>query len=124
MESDDPPQNRMKFREALLTGFWNLQAARDNYRLAEKPMNRGLIERFLEVQTIMLAPICPHYCDHIWTKLLNREGSVRTATWPAGGPIDETIITKNNFLHVSLHTFRLRIQHSNEQFVNNKDGFI
>lgn len=115
---------RMKFREGLLTGFWNLQSARDTYRLAEKKLNRSLIERFIEVQTILLAPICPHYCEYIWTRLLKREGSVRHASWPASGPVDEALLAQNDFLQDVLHSFRIRIQNSSEQFVNTSDGFV
>jgi len=115
---------RLKFREALLTGFWNIQSARDTYRLAEKQMNRKLLERFIEVQTIMLAPICPHVCEYIWTRLLGREGSVRHASWPKSGPVDETLLAKNKFLQDILHTFRIRIQNTREQFVDSANGYI
>ncbi|ELR12090.1 leucine-tRNA ligase [Acanthamoeba castellanii str. Neff] len=120
----DGNYERMKFREALLTGFWNLQSARDNYRLAEKQMNRQLVERFIEVQTILLAPICPHYCDYIWTKLLHRAGSVRQASWPASGPVDEALLAQNDFLQEVLHTFRIRIQNTREQFVDTANGYV
>lgn len=114
----------MKFREALLSGFYTLQTARDNYRLAEKRMNRKLVERFIEVQTILLAPICPHYCDHLWTKVLNKQGSVRVARWPEAGPVDEAILKQNDYLQNSLHTFRLKIGALKDQYFNTEDGFI
>lgn len=120
----DVNYERMKFREALLTGFWNLQSARDNYRLAEKQMNRSLVERFIEVQTILLAPICPHYCEYVWTRLLKRERSVRHAAWPASGPVDDALLAQNEFLQDVLHAFRIRIQSSREQFVNTDDGYV
>ncbi len=120
----DGNYERMKFREALLTGFWNLQSARDNYRLAEKRMNRQLVERFIEVQTILLAPICPHYCDYIWTKLLHRAGSVRQASWPASGPVDEALLAQNDFLQQVLHAFCSRIQNTREHFVDATNGYV
>jgi leucyl-tRNA synthetase len=121
----DANYERMKFREALLTGFWNLQSARDNYRLGEKRMNRKLVERFIEVQTILLAPICPHYCDYIWTRLLQRKGgSVRQVSWPAAGPVDEALLVQNDFIQEVLHAFRIRIQNTQEQFVDTANGYI
>jgi leucyl-tRNA synthetase len=127
----DANYERMKFREALRTGFWNLQSARDHYRMAEqrgkvmtKTMNRGLVERFIEVQTILLAPICPHYCDYVWTRLLKREGSVRQASWPEPGPIDEALLAQNDFLQEVLHMSRVRIEATREQFVDTTHGCV
>ena len=50
--------------------------ARDKYReLSMDGMNRQLIMKFIEVQTILLAPICPHVCEHVW-ELLGKVHSV------------------------------------------------
>ncbi|KAG9130514.1 hypothetical protein Leryth_026694 [Lithospermum erythrorhizon] len=47
------------FREALKTGFYDLQAARDEYRLScgIGGMNCDLLLRFMDVQTRLVAPI-------------------------------------------------------------------
>lgn len=46
------------------------QAAKDKYReLAIEGMHRELVFQFIEVQTLLLAPICPHLCEHIWSLL-------------------------------------------------------
>lgn len=59
------------FKEALRTGFFEYQTARDKYReLTQGPMHAGLIFKFIKTQVIMLSPICPHVCEYIWTKLL------------------------------------------------------
>jgi len=36
----------------------------------------------LQVQTLLLAPICPHTCEHVWRSKLREKGSVLTAGWP------------------------------------------
>ncbi|KAF2293936.1 hypothetical protein GH714_005832 [Hevea brasiliensis] len=53
------------FREALKTGFYDLQAARDEYRFScgSGGMNRDLIWHFMDVQTRLITPICPHYAN-------------------------------------------------------------
>ena len=63
---------KMLFREALKVGFYELQAARDTYRVAcgAAGMHRDLVARFVEVQAKLLAPICPHTCEHIWAHYL------------------------------------------------------
>lgn len=46
--------------------------ARDAYRFATGPegMNARLLRRFMEVSACLLAPICPHTCEHVWGDLL------------------------------------------------------
>ncbi|CAN0497576.1 unnamed protein product, partial [Laminaria digitata] len=29
-------------------------------------MHKTLVLRFIEVQVLVLAPICPHYAEHFW----------------------------------------------------------
>jgi len=43
---------------------------RDKYREVEvEGMHGALVARYMEVQTLLLAPICPHLCEHIWALL-------------------------------------------------------
>ena len=35
-----------------------------------------------QVSTLLLAPIAPHTCEHVWTSVLGRSGTVLTAGWP------------------------------------------
>lgn len=43
------------------------QAAKDKYReLAIEGMHRDLVFQFIERQTLLLAPICPHLCEYTW----------------------------------------------------------
>ena len=61
---------KMMFKEALRTGFYEYQAARDKYREMEiEGMHHDLVFSFIESQTLMLSPICPHICEYIWQLL-------------------------------------------------------
>lgn len=57
--------NRFMFRDALKSGFYDLQLARDEYRLScgAAGMNRDLLRRFMDVHTRLVTPICPHYAE-------------------------------------------------------------
>jgi leucyl-tRNA synthetase len=69
-ETDDCYQ-KMLFKEALRTGFFELQASRDKYRelTLVEGMHRDLVVRFVEVQALLLSPICPHVAEHVWVLL-------------------------------------------------------
>ncbi|EGW05324.1 Leucyl-tRNA synthetase, cytoplasmic [Cricetulus griseus] len=106
----DQNYEKMMFKEALKTGFFEFQAAKDKYReLATEGMHRELVFRFIEVQTILLAPFCPHLCEHIWT-LLGKPDSIMNASWPVAGPVDESLIRSSQYLMEVAHDLRLRLK--------------
>lgn len=61
----------MMFKEVLRTGFYELQAARDKYRelTVIEGMHGGLVRKYLEVQALLLCPICPHVSEYVWSLL-------------------------------------------------------
>ncbi|KAF2984248.1 hypothetical protein EK904_006871 [Melospiza melodia maxima] len=106
----DQNYEKMMFKEALKTGFFEFQAAKDKYReLAIEGMHRELVFQFIEVQTLLLAPICPHLCEHIWS-LLGKAESIMRASWPAAGPVDEVLIRSSQYLMEAAHELRLRLK--------------
>eukprot|EP00252_Welwitschia_mirabilis_P016916 TRINITY_DN37672_c0_g1_i1.p1 TRINITY_DN37672_c0_g1~~TRINITY_DN37672_c0_g1_i1.p1 ORF type:complete len:1138 (+),score=208.54 TRINITY_DN37672_c0_g1_i1:127-3540(+) len=102
----------MMFREALKTGFFDLQAARDEYRLScgLMGMNRDLLWRFMDVQTRLITPICPHYAEHVWKTILKKEGFAVTAGWPVAESPDLTLQRANKYLQDSIVSMRKLLQ--------------
>lgn len=100
------------FREALKNGFYDLQAARDEYRLScgIGGMNHDLVLTFMDVQTRLIEPICPHYAEYVWRKLLKKEGCVVTAGWPASNEPDLVLKGANKYLQDSIVLMRKLLQ--------------
>ena len=74
-------------KDVLKYGFFELQIARDNYRelcSESEQMNLRLIKRFIEIQAILLAPICPHICDYVY-QFLHPGTTIMNAKWPTAG---------------------------------------
>lgn len=103
--------DQMMFKEALRTGFFEYQAARDKYRelCVLKGMHRDLVLRFIETQALLLSPICPHLCEHIWS-LLGKDQSILKARWPLASKVDETLQKSSQYLMDAVHEFRLRLK--------------
>jgi len=95
----DDAYERLCFREALVLALYELRSARDAYRLriGADNMNRRLIERFIEVQALMMTPIAPHWAEQMWT-LLGREGFIVHASFPVPGPIDEVLLQQETYI--------------------------
>ena len=84
---------KMMFRDALKTGFYDLQSARDAYRVicgGDKHMHADLALRFIEVSTRLHAPFT-HTCEHIWGALLKKRGTVTKAGFPVGAAPDAVL---------------------------------
>jgi len=98
------------FKAALQTALWDLDTARGKYKSFvgdELNMNFDLIYRFMEIQTIMLSPIAPHICEHIWS-ILGKEGLIVNARWPEAGEINEVLLKQNRFINDVLAAFRAK----------------
>ena len=113
MKATDTNYEGMLFREALRTGFFEMQQSRDKYReltANEGGMHATLINQFIEWQALALAPICPHLSEFIWMDLLGKKESILKATWPKIGDIDEIVIKSSAYLMEAAREFRLKLK--------------
>ncbi|XP_050318861.1 leucine--tRNA ligase, cytoplasmic [Bactrocera neohumeralis] len=107
----DENYRKMLFKEALRTGFYELQLARDKYRelCGAQGMHEDLVFEFIRRQALLVAPICPHVADYVWGLLGNKESIVH-ARWPEVGAINEIEIKCSEYLMEAAHTFRLNLK--------------
>lgn len=80
---------KMLFKEALRSGFFELQSARDKYRelCGGAGMHVDLVFEFIRRQALLMTPICPHVAEHVWS-LIGNTGSILNAAWPEIGAIN------------------------------------
>jgi len=91
--------DNMNFKEALKTGWFEMQIARDRYReMSQQQMDRSVISNFIKVQTLLLTPICPHVCEHVWSNLLKQDGFVINASFPSVEKVNEVLIRSSDFV--------------------------
>ncbi|XP_065886463.1 leucine--tRNA ligase, cytoplasmic-like isoform X2 [Dysidea avara] len=103
------------FREAMKSGFYDLQSARDRYRdltAVSGRMNWDLIQKFIKVQAVLLAPVCPHVCEHVW-KLIGETDTIMKTRWPTllgDGAVNEAAIEAAHHLIKVTHEFRVQLK--------------
>ncbi|QDZ20137.1 leucine--tRNA ligase [Chloropicon primus] len=102
----------MLFREAIKCGFYELQAARDEYRYqcGAEGMNADVLRLFCEVQVKLLTPICPHTCEHLWSKVLKKDGFVVNSGLPDQGEPDMILYQSGRFIEGVVSNVRSLIQ--------------
>jgi len=110
-QQTDENYRKMLFKEALRSGFYELQLARDKYRelCGANGMHEDLVLEFIRRQALLVSPICPHMAEHVWGLLGNKESIVH-ARWPEVGAINEVDILCSEYLMESAHSFRLNLK--------------
>jgi leucyl-tRNA synthetase len=90
----------MLFRDALKASMYELQNARDAYRvqLGGDGMHKEVVDEYLDVSVRTLTPICPHWCEHVWGSVLGKEGSVLVSGWPQVATPDFVLKTAAEFI--------------------------
>uniref|UniRef100_A0A1A9WKF6 leucine--tRNA ligase n=1 Tax=Glossina brevipalpis TaxID=37001 RepID=A0A1A9WKF6_9MUSC len=110
-QQTDDHYKRMLFKEALRTGFYELQLARDKYRelCGMQGMHEEITFEFISRQALLMAPICPHVAEHVWF-LLGNDETIWHTSWPEVGEINELDIMRSEYLMEAAHTFRLNLK--------------
>uniref|UniRef100_A0A8L0DMB5 Leucine--tRNA ligase, cytoplasmic n=1 Tax=Oncorhynchus mykiss TaxID=8022 RepID=A0A8L0DMB5_ONCMY len=102
--------NQNNLRTGPADTFNDRVFAKDKYReLAIEGMHRDLVFQFIEKQTLLLAPICPHLCEHTWG-LMGKTGSLMKALWPVAGPVDEVLMRSSQYVMETAHDLRIRLK--------------
>lgn len=80
---------RTNYKEALKSALYEPLLSRDWYREVtfEEGMHADLIFKFIRILALTVAPITPHFSEHIWKSTLKEEGSIQTTLWP-DAPVD------------------------------------
>ncbi len=115
----DNSYSNMKFRKALVNGWFELQNIRDNYRdWANKTgnkMNYYLINKYIEIKTILISPIAPHYAENIWYNILNKDTKMY---WPKEDNYDMNIIKEYEFFYDTVKIIRSCIKDNNKKNID------
>jgi len=110
----------MMFREAIQCCWFGLQNIRDEYRQAiavgkaadtARNFHHDLFLRFVEVQALLMAPIAPHFAEHLWKGLLGRTTTVHRTPFPVPSkPVDLQLEMSAAYLADSVRELRQSLQ--------------
>lgn len=97
------------YKDALKYGFYEQQSARDWYRevTADVGMHAKLVHWWIRVATLLIAPIAPHFSEHVWSTVLQEPQSVHHARWPAvAHPVDRSLIEAGQYMRGTIKMMR------------------
>ncbi|ORC86083.1 putative leucyl-tRNA synthetase [Trypanosoma theileri] len=91
----------MQFRNVLNLAYHELSNEFSQYKLNcdDLQVHRDLAERYVEVQTLLLAPLAPHFAEYMWSTVLGHTSSVMNANFPvATAPVDYTTLVASRVM--------------------------
>jgi valyl-tRNA synthetase len=84
---------------------------RDAYRLqlGADAMHAGVVSTYIDASVRILAPIAPHWADHVYRNLLKAGETVLTAGWPQLPPADAALRMAADFIDKLIPKLRVAI---------------
>ena len=61
-------------------------------------MHHGLVTHYLRLQSLLLAPIAPHWSEYVWSSILNNPASVQQATFPTVPETSPALTSARNYV--------------------------
>lgn len=100
-ETREHYENTM-YKSAVKSGFYDLQLARDSYReqcrAAGIGMHADLVRRFIELQALLITPICPHWAEYVWLEILQKDSSIQNALYPTVSSPDPVLVAIRDYV--------------------------
>ena len=104
------PVSSTFYKDALKYGFFELQSARDWYREITADtggMHVDLVKYWIEIATLLAAPIAPHFTEHLWSTVLGKPRSIQLASWPTPtSTVDTAAVEAGNYMRGTIKTIR------------------
>lgn len=103
----------MQYKEALKLSLYDLETARNWYRLVSEPSNGGegmhkdLIFNFIRNNALLMAPFTPHFSEFLWQDILGEKSSVQNASFPKpAGKSDPAVLEELAYLRGVVDSLR------------------
>ncbi|GBG27535.1 Leucine--tRNA ligase, cytoplasmic [Hondaea fermentalgiana] len=104
----------MRYRDVVKTGFYEFLGFRDAYRDAcarqNQPLHRGLVRKFLETLAVIMAPVCPHFCEKIWRDYLGKSSFVVKELWPTVEKPDVGFVRSVEYMGSTIRNVRVKAE--------------
>ena len=100
---------RAAYKEASKLGFYEFLIARDLYReaTADIGMHADVVRHWITTQALLIAPIAPHFAEHVWRSVLGNTTTVHDARFPEPTrPVDVALTAAATYVRGTVKTIR------------------
>ncbi|ORY56956.1 uncharacterized protein BCR38DRAFT_490398 [Pseudomassariella vexata] len=90
------------YKLALKAGLYDFTNARDFYReacnAAGVKMHQKLALRYVELQSLLLCVVAPHWSEYVWLEVLKKPETIHNARWPSVPPNDAALAAAREYV--------------------------
>lgn len=61
-------------------------------------MSRPLVLRYVELQSLLIATIAPHWAEYMWLEVLHKDGTIQNARWPEVPAADPSLTAMREYV--------------------------
>ncbi|WFD32159.1 leucine--tRNA ligase [Malassezia sp. CBS 17886] len=99
---------RAAYKEATKAGFYEFQSSRDLYReaTADIGMHADLVQWWIATQALLIAPIAPHFAEHVWMGILGNPTSVHNTRFPTPSAEDAALSAAAAYVRGTIKAIR------------------
>lgn len=102
--------SEMHFQKGLNAAWYMMQKSRDSYRdfcvKSGVSMSKAAIDKWKVTQVLLMTPIIPHWCEHVWRNIFGNTDSVVNQRFPEIESSDRTYDLMSSYLTKTLKRFR------------------
>lgn len=69
-------------------------------------MHADLVRYWMRSAALLIAPIAPHFAEHIYSTILKSPTSIQRALWPTPEPVDSTVLEAATYMRGTVKTIR------------------
>ena len=95
----------LNFKAALKSALYDFTSTRDFYREATTAagigMSASLIQKYIELQALLITPIAPHWADYIWQEVLRHNSTIQNALWPTVPGPDPSLTAAREYVRAT-----------------------
>jgi leucyl-tRNA synthetase len=99
--------------------------ARDKYRLGSTSsgLSPSLLRKYITSLALLIAPICPHWAEEVWSGPLAQPGCVVRARWPVPpSPVDASLTAAGEYLFTVAHLLSGSLSNFDKKAAKGKVG--
>ena len=99
--------SNLSFKAALKASLYDFTSSRDFYREATTAagigMHAALIRQYITLQSLLIAPIAPHWADYIHTEVLHitNPPTIQNARWPTVPAPDPSLTAAREYVRAT-----------------------
>ncbi|KAL9126788.1 MAG: hypothetical protein Q9217_004215 [Psora testacea] len=95
----------LNFKAALKSALYDFTTSRDFYREATTAagigMNASLVRQYVELQSLLITPVAPHWADYIWQEVLHHDNTIQNALWPTVSAPDPSLTAAREYVRAT-----------------------